>query len=109
MDFFISAAQAQQAGSPPPGAGFQVFMIIGLIVMFYFMLIRPQSKRNKEHRQMVEKLAAGDEVVTNGGIAGTVTEVGENYMKLTVADGVVMTVQKQAVGTVLPKGSLDSL
>ena len=84
-------------------------MIIGLIVMFYFMLIRPQSKRNKEHRQMVDKLSAGDEIVTNGGIAGTVTEVGETYMKLTVSDGVSMTVQKQAVGTVLPKGSLESL
>lgn len=110
MDFFITAAHAQQAGAPAGGNAFvQLLPLIALIVLFYFMLIRPQMKRNKEHRQMVDKLSAGDEVVTNGGIAGTIAEVGDAYLRLTVAEGTTIVVQKHAVGTVLPKGSLDSL
>lgn len=109
MDFLISTAYAQQAGGQAPNAFIQLLPLIGLIVLFYFMLIRPQMKRNKEHKQLVSSLSAGDEVVTAGGLAGSVTEVGETYIKLQVADGVEVQLQRHSVSSVLPKGSLSSL
>jgi preprotein translocase subunit YajC len=79
-----------------------------LLVVFYFLLIRPQSKRAKEHRAMVAALAAGDEVATNGGILGKVVEVGEQFLTVEIADGVRVKVQRHTVATVLPKGTLKS-
>jgi preprotein translocase subunit YajC len=72
------------------------------------MLIRPQSKRAKEHRAMLQALATGDEVVTSGGILGRVTEVGDNFVTLEVADGVRLKVQKAQIGTLMPKGTLKA-
>ena len=83
-----------------------MLVIFGLI--FYFMLIRPQSKRAKEHKSMVEALQKGDEVVTNGGLAGKISKVEDNFIALTIAENINVTVQKHAVSQVLPKGSLKN-
>jgi preprotein translocase subunit YajC len=80
-----------------------------MIPLFYFLLIRPQMKRQKEQRAMLDKLAKGDEVVTTGGIAGHITGIGEVYLTIDLADNVLVKVQKSAVATVLPKGTLKTL
>lgn len=109
MSFFISnayaaASAAPQQENPVFGLGFFVLMI----AVFYFLLIRPQQKRAKEHRKMVEAIGKGDEVVTNGGVLGKIVDVGEQYLTVEIADGVQVRVQRQAVSTVLPKGSLKA-
>jgi preprotein translocase subunit YajC len=110
LDLVISPAHAQAAGAPPPGGGmFSLLFPILLLVVFYFILIRPQMKRAKEHRGMLEKLAKGDEVITGGGIAGTVRDIGDNFVVVEIADNVSIRVQKGAIGNVLPKGTLKSL
>ncbi|HRD65952.1 MAG TPA: preprotein translocase subunit YajC [Candidatus Competibacter sp.] len=78
---------------------------IVLIAAFYFLLIRPQTKRAKEHKQMVDGLKKGDEVVTGGGVLARITEVGENFVQVEIADGVQIKIQKQAVGSLMPKGT----
>jgi preprotein translocase subunit YajC len=83
-------------------------MPIALIAIMYFLMIRPQMKRQKEHRAMLDKLSKGDEVLTNGGIAGVVTDIGENFITVEVADNVRLRVQKGAIANVLPKGTLKS-
>jgi len=102
MDFFISNAYAQ-AGAGPASA----LTTIGLV--FYFLLIRPQQKRMKEHTAMVQALKKGDEIVTNGGLGGTVTKVGDAYMTMRVADNVEVSVQKTAVAALLPSGTLKDI
>ncbi len=108
LDLVISPAFAQAAPAAPNPI-FQFAPLVVLGVIFYFMLIRPQMKRTKEHRQMLGALAKGDEAVTSGGIAGKVTHIGENYVSLEVAEGVSIKIQKGAVTSVLPKGTLKSL
>ncbi len=116
MNLFVSEALAQtpaagEAGVPAPGAGNGLFSLVLLVVMFvafYFLLIRPQAKRAKEHRAMVAALAKGDEVVTAGGLLGRITRLDENYLTLEVAKGVEITIQRHAVQAVLPKGTLKS-
>jgi preprotein translocase subunit YajC len=107
MDFFISNAWAQGASQPDPFLSFLPLILI--FVIFYFLLIRPQTKRAKEHRKMVSELKAGDEVVTGGGILGRINEAGEQFLKVEVADGVVLRIQRQTVIAVLPKGTFKSL
>ena len=109
LDFLIPVAHAQAAGAPaaPSMMSTLLFPII-LIAIMYFLMIRPQMKRQKEHRAMLEKLAKGDEVITNGGIAGTVSNIGESFITVEVADGVQLRVQKGAIANVLPKGTLKS-
>ncbi len=105
MSFFISdALAAAPQGEPGPLMGFLPLILI--FVVFYFLLIRPQTKRAKEHKAMVEGLAKGDEVVTNGGVLGKVTKVGENFALIEVANGVELKVQKQAVASLMPKGTV---
>jgi len=108
MSFFIENGYAQ--GSPSAQGGSLGFLLMmGLFfVIFYFMLIRPQSKRAKEHRAMLTALATGDEVVTGGGILGKVAEVGDNFVTVEVADGVRLKVQKSQIGAVMPKGTLKA-
>jgi preprotein translocase subunit YajC len=108
MDFLVQAAQAQAGGGGGQGASPMMTLLfpILILVVFYFLFIRPQQKRVKEHRQMVSELKKGDEVVTNGGIAGHITEVDESFVKVAIADGVEVQVQKQAVASLLPKGTL---
>ncbi|HEX6929166.1 MAG TPA: preprotein translocase subunit YajC [Gammaproteobacteria bacterium] len=109
MDFFISDAMAQ-AGPAAQGNPFMSLLpLVIIFVIFYFLLIRPQTKRAKEHRKMVEAMAVGDEVVTNGGIAGKVTNVGEQFVSVEAAEGVELKVQKHAIASVLPKGTLKTL
>ena len=107
LDFFVAPAYAQ--GAQPQGDFVGIFMLVGMMVLFYFMLIRPQMKRSKEHRDMLGKLAKGDECITSGGLAGTVREIGENYLTIEIADNVPVKMQKSAVVSVLPKGSLKTL
>lgn len=109
LDLLIPTAYAQSAGAPPQGGGFGmlVFPVI-LIAIMYFLMIRPQMKRQKEHQAMLGKLSRGDEVLTSGGVAGVVTDIGDNFVTIEVADNVRIRVQKSAVGNVLPKGTLKS-
>lgn len=108
MNFFISDALAEGAPAAAQGeAGLIGFLpIILIFILFYFLLIRPQSKRAKEHKQMVGALAKGDEVVTNGGILGRLTDVGESFLTLEIADGVKVKVQRQSISTLVPKGTI---
>ncbi|GAB3749147.1 preprotein translocase subunit YajC [Lysobacter olei] len=107
LDLVIAPAYAQAAPAAGGGMGTLLFPII-LIAIMYFLMIRPQMKRAKEHKGMLEKLSKGDEVLTNGGIAGRVTDIGENFITVEVADNVQIRVQKGAVANVLPKGTLKS-
>ncbi len=107
MDFLISVANAQSAGAGSQGSPLMTFAPLVLIfVVFYFLLIRPQAKKAKEHREMVAKLQAGEEVITAGGLAGKVTEAGESFVTLEIAPNVQVKVQRFQVVQVLPKGSL---
>lgn len=110
LDFLIPAAHAQAAGAAPAAPSMMstlLFPII-LIAIMYFLMIRPQMKRQKEHRAMLEKLSRGDEVIIGGGIAGTVADIGDSFITVEVASGVQVRVQKSAVANVLPKGTLKS-
>ena len=110
LDFLIPAAHAQAAAAAPAGSSMMstlLFPII-LIAIMYFLMIRPQMKRQKEHRAMLDKLSRGDEVITNGGIAGTVADIGENFITVEIANGVQVRIQKGAIANVLPKGTLKA-
>ena len=109
LDLFISPAAAQAAApgatpSPVPS----IVMMVALFGIMYFLMIRPQMKRAKEHRELTSKLAKGDEVITNGGIAGRVDELGENFISVEIAEGVKVKLQRAAIVAVLPKGTLKS-
>jgi preprotein translocase subunit YajC len=110
MSFFISDAWAEA-----PAAAGQADAITGLLplvifgVVLYFLMIRPQVKRQKEHKKMVDALAKGDEVVTSGGMAGKITDMGENFILVEVAEGTSVKIRRQAVDSVLPKGSIKEL
>jgi preprotein translocase subunit YajC len=109
MDFLINSANAQAAGAPGGGGAsmLQTLLLPALLlVVFYFLLIRPQSKRAKEQREMLSKVAVGDEIATTGGILGKVTDVGEQFLSVEVADGVNIKLQKFQVAQVLPKGTV---
>ncbi len=108
MNLFISDAMAQ--GSAPGGDGaMSIIFLVGMFVIMYFFLIRPQVKRQKEHKALVEGLKKGDEIQTMGGLMGKIIDLGDNFMKVEVADNVVVTVRKTAVETIMPKGSLKEM
>lgn len=113
MNFLITdalAASSAAAGQPAAGSSLaSILMMVGLLVVFYFLLWRPQSKRAKEHRDLIGGLQAGDEVVTSGGMLGKISKIEESYLIISVSQGVELTVQKGAVSTVLPKGTLKSI
>ena len=107
MEFLVNSAWAQAGGTQ--GNPLMSFLpLIIIFVLFYFLLIRPQSKRQKEHKQMIESLESGAEVVTGGGLLGKVTDVGPDFVTVEVAEGVLLKVQKHTIGTVLPKGTVKS-
>ncbi|MCB1625462.1 MAG: preprotein translocase subunit YajC [Pseudomonadales bacterium] len=108
MNLFISDAYAQGAGAAPGGSFAPLLMMVVFIVIFYFLLIRPQQKKSKEHQAMLAKLATGDEVITAGGVLGKVTEVGEQFVTVEIADGVRIKVQRFQVTSLVPKGTLKS-
>ncbi|HCY16060.1 MAG: preprotein translocase subunit YajC [Curvibacter sp. GWA2_64_110] len=108
---FISSAFAQTAPAAAAGGSMQdsLMSMLPLVLMFvvlYFVMIRPQMKKQKEHRAMVEALAKGDEVVTAGGLLGKVSKMGDNFIGIEIANGVEIQVQRSAVVQVLPKGSI---
>lgn len=112
----ISNAYAQAAGAPqgdPMGGLTGLLPIILMFVVLWFLMIRPQMKKAKEHTKMVDTLAKGDEVVTQGGLTGRITKVGENYLTIEVASlkesPIEVIVQKQSVSNLLPKGTLKTL
>ncbi len=106
MGWFIQDAWAQAEGQPNPLISFLPLILI--FVVFYFLLIRPQNKRQKEHREMVANLAVGDEVVTAGGLLGRVTKLGEQFVHVELADGVTVKVQRHTIASVMPKGTLKN-
>ncbi len=110
MSFLISDAWAEAPAGGAQQTGLEGLIFpIGLVVILYFFMIRPQVKRQKDHKKLVESLAKGDEVQTEGGIMGKVLELGENFAKVEVADGVVLTIRRQAISAVMPKGTLKEL
>jgi preprotein translocase subunit YajC len=108
MEWLIPSAYAQAAGGAQPNAFVQLLPLVLIFVVFYFLLIRPQAKRAKEHKAMVAALAVGDEVVTAGGIIGKVTETGDQFLTVELAEGVRVKVQRHTIGAVLPKGTLKN-
>ena len=110
MSFLIPSAHAQAAGQPQPGGEmFQIVFLIGLFVLFYFIAIRPQRKRQKEHQEMVSALEKGNEVITTSGILGKITRLEDNFVVLQVADNVELKFQRSYINAVLPKGTLKSI
>ena len=106
LDLIISPAAAQAAPSQGSPMSLLVMMVL-FFGVFYFMAIRPQMKRAKEHRALLSGLSKGDEVLTNGGIAGRIEDLGESFVTVEIASGVSIKVQKNAISAVLPKGSLQ--
>lgn len=110
MDFFISSAMAQEGGAAQgPSPMFNFVILGGFVVIFYFIIWRPQSKRAKEQKALMESIGKGDEVMTTGGILGKVTQVDDNYVVVEVADNVELKMQKSSVAAALPKGTIKSI
>lgn len=105
----ISAAYAQTPGAPGDLGFMNIGMLVLMLVVFWFILIRPQMKRAKEHKAMLETLEKGSEIVTSGGMVGKITKIGDAYITLDIANGTEVVVQKQSVQMLLPKGTMRSL
>jgi len=105
----ISPAWAQASASPAGGGIESILLIVVMFVVMYFLMIRPQMKRAKEHKTMVESLQKGDEVITSGGILGRITKVDDQYVTVAIAAGVEIQAQRPAIQTVLPKGTIKTI
>ena len=106
MDFFISNAYAQ---SDAASGGLMSFLpLIIIFAVFYFMLIRPQMKRSKAHKLLISQLSKGDEVITNGGLLGRITDVSDSFVTVELADNLQIKLQRHAVSSVMPKGTIKS-
>ena len=105
----ISNAYAQTAAAGPMESVMQFLPIILMFVVLYFLMIRPQQKKAKEHKALIEALGKGDEVVTASGMAGRITKVGDDFVTIEIATGVEVQMQKPAIAVVLPKGTLKNL
>src|SRR6202040_3059324 len=110
MDFLINSANAQAAGGAAGGPSMLNTLLLPalLLVVFYFLLIRPQSKRAKEQREMLSKVAVGDEIATTVGILGKETEVSEQFLRVEIADSLIIKLQKFQVAQAMPKGTVKS-
>jgi len=108
MSLFISDAMAEGA-APAGDGGMSLLFLVGMFVIMYFFIIRPQVKRQKEHKKLVEGLNKGDEVQTMGGLMGKITDVGENFVKLEVAEDTTVTIRRSSIEAVMPKGSLKEM
>jgi preprotein translocase subunit YajC len=106
---FISNAYAEGAAAPQDSGMMQFLPLLALLAVFYFLILRPQQKRAKELKTMLDALQKGDEVATVGGILGKVTKVGEDSASIEISDNVVVQVQKAAIQNVLPKGTIKSI
>ena len=105
MSFFISDAMA----AAPQGQGDALTSLLPLVfifIVFYFLLIRPQSKRQKEHKKMISELQKGEEVITTGGILGKITNINDDFVTLEIAKDVALHIQKNAVQAIMPKGTM---
>ncbi|HQU79161.1 MAG TPA: preprotein translocase subunit YajC [Azonexus sp.] len=105
----LAHAQTAAASSDPTGGLMQLLPMILMFAVLWFLMVRPQMKKAKEHKALIAAIAKGDEVVTGGGLVGKVVKIGENYVTLEIAEGTEVVVQKPAIGLVLPKGTLKSL
>ena len=106
---FISNAYAQAAGGGTGGSLISFLPIILMFVVLYFLMIRPQMKRQKEQKAMIDALGKGDEVITAGGILGKITKAGDAYVTIEIADGTDVVIQKASVTMLLPKGTIKSI
>lgn len=109
MNLIFPTAYAQEAAAQQPSMLYNVILFGGMFLLFYLILWRPQSKRAKEHRELVEGISKGDEVMTSGGLLGKVTRVSEDYMAIEVAEGIELKVQKSSVAAALPKGTIKQI
>jgi len=109
MNFIETAHAGAPAGAPAGDPMITWLFMGGFILIFYFLLIRPQNKRRKEHQQLMSGLNKGDEVVTAGGVVGVINKVEDDFVKVEVGDGVELRFQKTAIGATLPKGTLKGL
>lgn len=107
-NLFISNAYAEGAAVAPTSSFMDFIPLIALVAVFYFLVLRPQMKRAKEVKVMIEALQKGDEVVTSGGVMGRIAKVGDSYVSLEVAEGINLTIQKSAIQSALPKGTIKS-
>jgi len=110
LDFFISSAMAVEevanVATEASEPGFEGLLFpVALIAIFYFLLIRPQQKRNKDHKKMVAEAAKGDEIITSGGILGKITEVGDHFATLEIAPNLSVQLMKSSISSVMPKGT----
>ena len=108
MNLFFSTAYAQETLAQP-NTSWNFIFIGGIFAMFYFILWRPQSKRAKEHSELIDSISKGDEVMTSGGLLGKVTKVSDNYLAMKVAEGVELKIQKSSVAAALPKGTINQI
>jgi len=110
IDLLITPAYAQAASTGPFGSDLMAFLpMIAIFVVFYFLLIRPQQKKAKEARAMLDALQKGDEVVSAGGVLGRITKIGEQYVTVEIAPNTEITVQRAAIAQLLPKGTIKAL
>lgn len=109
LSTLFAASPAFASGGGGGSGGFEIILLVGMMVVFYFFLIRPQQKRAKEHRQLVEALSKGDEVVTSGGILGRITKVTDDYVVIEINTNLEIKMQKASVQATLPKGTLKSI
>ena len=105
----ISSAWAQAGGGGQGGGIESMLLIVVMFVVLYFMMIRPQMKRAKEHKTMIEALQKGDEVVAAGGILGRISKINENYVTLEIANNIEIQVQRPAIQVILPKGTIKNI
>ena len=106
MGFFISDAMAAPAAAAPGMEG--LLFPAAILIFFYFLFIRPQQKRTKEHKNLVDSLKRGAEIVTNGGLLGKVLEIDDNFVQVEIADNVVINIQRQAISNLMPKGTIKT-
>ena len=106
---WISSAYAQAGGGPGGGEMMNLVLIVLMFGVLYFLMIRPQMKRAKEHKAMIDALQKGDEVVTSGGVLGRITKIGENYVTVEIANNIEVQVQRPAIQLVLPKGTIKNI
>ncbi|MFI4937705.1 MAG: preprotein translocase subunit YajC [Candidatus Berkiellales bacterium] len=109
----LSVATIAQAAPPSEGGApsiiSNILLVVGFLLIFYFMLIRPQQKRSKEHQNLVSNVAKDDEVIVGGGLLGKVTKVTDQFVMVAIAEGVEVTVQKQAISATFPKGTMSDV
>jgi len=109
MNFFISDAMAQAGQAAQPDPWVSLLPLVLIFAIFWFLIIRPQTKRAKQHREMVGALKVGDEIVTQGGVLGKVVALGDTFVTVEVADKVQVRLQRHMVGAIMPKGTIESL